>query len=337
MVESSSQFRLRQFSSSLLPAEDRLELWRDTITRHMIRLAIDPLAEAPFLAEASLRKQDGLTIGSGTIGPSISRRSREIVTADNDDLFLMLNLSGPLVLSSGERELTLRPGEATLLCCAELGTYVRPETGMVSCIRLPRSALSPFVAGLEDRIFRLIPRDTGALTLLRTYLSALTDPESIEVSAAASRTVSNHVTDLIALTLGAAGDGAASAMSGMRAARLMAAKAYIEDRVGPSVLSVDDVAQHMRVSSRYVRKLFEADGETFSKYVLEQRLIRVRGMLTNARFDHLPISSLAYDVGFGDLSYFNKVFRAFFGGTPSDIRHAARSLQIQPAAGAPAR
>lgn len=195
---------------------------------------------------------------------------------------------------------------------------------MLSCIRLPRSALTPFVAGLEDRIFRLIPREVGALKLLRTYLAALTDPEGVDVPPAVSRTVSNHVTDLIALTLGGA-DAAVNATlgSGMRAARLAAAKAYIEAHIGPSPLSIDDVAHHMGVSSRYVRKLFEAGGGTFSRYVLDQRLVRVRNILTNVRFDHQPISSIAYDMGFGDLSYFNKVFRAFFGMTPSEMRHEA--------------
>lgn len=337
MADPPADFRLRQFSSNAVPADERLELWRDTITRHMIRLAIDPLADGPFLAEASLRKHEAMTIGSGTLSASISRRSREIVAADNDDLFLMLNLSGPLVLQSGAHELTLRPGEATLLCCAELGTYIRPEVGMLSCIRLPRATLTPFVAGLEDRIFRLIPRDTRALALLRTYLSALTDPEDLDIPPAVSRTVSSHVTDLIALTLGATGDAAAPLGGGMRAARLTAAKAYIEDGIGPQPLSIEDVAAHMAVSSRYVRKVFEADGETFSKYLLEQRLIRVRNMLTNARFDHLPISTIAYDVGFGDLSYFNKVFRGFFGGTPSDVRHAAArpALMLQAATSEP--
>lgn len=322
MAEPPSHFRLRQFSSNDLPAEDRLELWRDTITRHMIHLAIDPLTEEPFLAEASLRKHEGMTIGTGTIGPSVSQRSREIVRADNDDLFLMLNLSGSLVLNSGARELTLRPGEATLLCCSELGVYVRPEVGTVSCIRLPRTSLTPFVAGLEDRIFRLIPGNIGALKFLRTYLDAQTDPTQPELSAAVSRTVSNHVTDLIALTLGATGDAASPALAGgLRAARLTTAKAFIEERIGPAPLSIEDVAVHMGVSTRYVRKLFEAEGGSFSRYVLHQRLARVRSMLSNARFDHVPISSLAYDVGFGDLSYFNKVFRGVFGGTPSDIRH----------------
>ena len=36
------------------------------------------------------------------------------------------------------------------------------------------------------------------------------------------------------------------------------------------------------------------------------------------------ISSVAFDVGFGDLSYFNRTFRRRYGATPSEIRRAAK-------------
>jgi AraC-like DNA-binding protein len=32
------------------------------------------------------------------------------------------------------------------------------------------------------------------------------------------------------------------------------------------------------------------------------------------------VSSIAYDVGFGDLSYFNRCFRRTYNATPSDVR-----------------
>jgi AraC-like DNA-binding protein len=35
------------------------------------------------------------------------------------------------------------------------------------------------------------------------------------------------------------------------------------------------------------------------------------------------VSTIAYDVGFGDLSYFNRCFRRAYGATPMDIREAA--------------
>jgi len=34
------------------------------------------------------------------------------------------------------------------------------------------------------------------------------------------------------------------------------------------------------------------------------------------------ISDIAYDAGFGDLSYFNRVFRRRYDATPSEIRNA---------------
>jgi AraC-like DNA-binding protein len=39
------------------------------------------------------------------------------------------------------------------------------------------------------------------------------------------------------------------------------------------------------------------------------------------------IASIAYHAGFGDLSYFNRVFRKRYGMTPSDARAAARQRE----------
>jgi AraC-like DNA-binding protein len=46
--------------------------------------------------------------------------------------------------------------------------------------------------------------------------------------------------------------------------------------------------------------------------------------LRNPQFSARSISLIAYDVGFGDLSYFNRVFRRRYGVTPSDIRQLAQ-------------
>jgi AraC-like DNA-binding protein len=58
--------------------------------------------------------------------------------------------------------------------------------------------------------------------------------------------------------------------------------------------------------------------------VLTQRLARAYRRLSDARFAHRPVSAIAYEAGFGDLSYFNRTFRRTYGATPSDVR--ARAL-----------
>jgi AraC-like DNA-binding protein len=48
-------------------------------------------------------------------------------------------------------------------------------------------------------------------------------------------------------------------------------------------------------------------------------------MLGDTRFAGLTISAIAFEVGFANLSYFDRTFRARFGATPSDVCAAARS------------
>lgn len=89
-------------------------------------------------------------------------------------------------------------------------------------------------------------------------------------------------------------------------------------------MNIAEVALRQRVTPRYVRMLLEAEGTSFSAFVLEQRLARAHRMLTDPRLAELKISTIAFAIGFGDLSYFNHTFRRRFGASPSDIRHAFR-------------
>ena len=83
------------------------------------------------------------------------------------------------------------------------------------------------------------------------------------------------------------------------------------------------VAARHRVNPRYVQRLFEAEGATFSEFVLTERLMRVYQLLADPICQHLKVSEIAYQTGFSDLSYFNRSFRQRFGTTPSDIRMEA--------------
>ena len=47
-------------------------------------------------------------------------------------------------------------------------------------------------------------------------------------------------------------------------------------------------------------------------------------MLSDPRAGEMFISAIAYEAGFGDLSYFNRTFRRRFGASPSDVRKAAK-------------
>jgi AraC-like DNA-binding protein len=133
-----------------------------------------------------------------------------------------------------------------------------------------------------------------------------------------------HVQDLIALAIGATRDGEEVARGrGLRAARLAAIKLEIGRSLGRTDLSIGTLARRHAVTPRYIQKLFEAEGSTFTEYVIERRLLDANRMLADPQFSDRSIGEVALKVGFGDLPYFTRSFRRRFGMTPSDAREQA--------------
>jgi AraC-like DNA-binding protein len=110
----------------------------------------------------------------------------------------------------------------------------------------------------------------------------------------------------------------------VRAARLRGAKAFVTQHLARHELSAATAAAHLGVTPRYVHMLFATEAASFSEFVLAQRLARAHQMLTDPRCIGRPISAIAFDAGFSDLSHFNRTFRRRFGSTPSDVRERAQ-------------
>jgi AraC-like DNA-binding protein len=111
---------------------------------------------------------------------------------------------------------------------------------------------------------------------------------------------------------------------GLRAARLHAIKQDIARLLHRADLSVSALAARYRYTPRFVQRLFEMEGTTFTEYVLTQCLARAHRLLADPGRDCEKISTVAYDCGFGDVSYFNRMFRRSYGAAPSDVRAQAR-------------
>jgi AraC-like DNA-binding protein len=323
---SDTEFRLMRFSTDMLPARERFDTWRDTMTRKLLRLAIDPLSERPYRAKAALRALPSLRVGFGLVGPAIHHRTREIAAAENDDLALLVNLGGSFLVRRADVDIQVGEGDACLVECCEVGDYVMVEACKHLCVRIERRALGAFAKHVDRALGRLIPAKTEALKLLVSYARTLPSGE-LKLSPAASRAIVDHIGDLMALVVGAGGEAAALAASrGVAAARLSTAKAHIRERVGLLDLTAETVAADQGISPRYLRQLFEAEDRNFTTYLLHQRLAQAHAMLSSPQFAAEPISRIAFGVGFGDLSYFNRAFRRRYERPPRDVRAEAARL-----------
>jgi AraC-like DNA-binding protein len=312
-----------RISTTAFANQDRTEAFRETWGRTMLQLEIEPLTRGEQIdIDMALSAFPALRIADGHVSRVRCRHLARL--ADNDDLIFTLVRSGAVTWNRGDREANASAGEAVLTASGETANFVGHTASQLLNFRINRQKLSARLSHAEDALVRAVPKDNQALRLLTSYVGVLNDEQTL-ATPGLRLAVDDHLHDLIALVLGATRDAGELAKGrGVRSARLHAIKADIAANITRRDLSADAVAARHGISPRYVRGLFMDAGTTFTDFVLDQRLARAHRLLTEPFADGRAISAIAYDSGFGDLSYFNHAFRRRYGATPSDIRAAAR-------------
>jgi AraC-like DNA-binding protein len=317
MLQSSSS--VIRFSTDAFAPRDRFWMWREMFGRALLNVDIEQASAGPFQAWAVIRKFPDIGLMSAYSSAVMYRRTAPRAASD-DIVFSFGAVEGSYAQQRG-REAWAKRGDALLMLAAEGSVLGRATDGRLNCLRVPRAALAAHVTNVEDGFCRRIPGDLPALQLLARYVDVLDEAETPELQQSAS----NHILDLIALTLGASGDARhLASQRGARAARLKAIKDDIAQSLGDETLSVRSLAARHRLSPRQMQRLFEDSGVTFTEYVIAQRLARAHALVSDPRHRGRTLTAIAFDVGFSDLSYFNRTFRRRYGASPSDVRMQAR-------------
>ncbi len=313
-------FSVLNVSTSEIPESERVPLIREFYCRGVLKAEVDPREGRPFAASFTSHAlpEAQLLIG-GLFGARVIR-TKQLVADGDDSLALVVNRSGIVRISERGHDLQLRPGDAVLTSAEDVTTFERLSLGSCFSLRVPRRVLAPMIVDVDDAVMRILPESAAGLRLLVDYASAMVRETAFATPALRQLGVA-HLHDLLAVVLGATSETRELAgRRGIKAARLQKAKVSIANNCWRQDLSVATVAQELGVTPRYLQRLFEADGKTFSSFLIEQRVKRAHRMLREPGHAERTVSSIAYDVGFGDLSYFNRCFRRTYNATPSDVR-----------------
>jgi AraC-like DNA-binding protein len=307
-----------------MPEAQHPTLLRECFARVGVHYEFGAPRDAPFHVDLALNPLPGLLVGCGDLHATRRRGTRELAAQMGDDGALLVNLKGTHRVEQRDSDLLLGEGEAAFTTCSDPSTISHGGQSEMMVLRFPKARLAPLVDGLDDRWARRIPRDLPALCLLRSYLAVAWD-EQAHAGVDLQRSIVTHSYDLMAMMMGATRDTAALAQTrGLAAARLHAIKQDIDRKLAQPHLSVAALALRHRSTARSIQRMFEAEGVTFTEYVLAQRLARAHSLLSDPGRTAEKISAVAYDCGFGDVSYFNRAFRRRYDAAPSDVRARAR-------------
>lgn len=316
------------FNTDDLEPAARFEAFRDHLVRRLFQLDLVSRSDGPYRGLVDLDVTGPAVFGRVCGSSADFARTPNVARQCEKGVWLLLARDGRMGVGQGDVASILSPGEGFVFDAER--SHEGHCLGQLDAAQSHANQSDTWVIQVRDEVVQPL-RAYGAypqvlhtaksyapllIAMLETHFR-LADPKDAQASEAFGR----YLADIVALQLGANRDGGdAIAKRGLMAARRQLVLEKIQACSTDPAFSANAVARELGVTRRYVNLLLEDSGRTFSEHVLDRRLAIAYQLLLAQPNRSRTIASLALEAGFGDLSYFNRVFRRRFGDTPGQFR-----------------
>ena len=243
--------------------------------------------------------------------PSVSSKTRK-------EYVLILPLSGQMLIRQGRVDIPLIRDQILLvnLSYPVETDYLTPS----SCLQImiPEARLRHVSKLLPDSKPRTLNSQKGLGLMLRNQclglMTCLRDVSNEKHCHALGEILINMLTLVINHEVPTANKKSPEQK------RLTDILSAIDQQLEDPNISTDTVANAAHISRAYLFKLLKRHHTSFRQEVLSRRLERARTLLRDPSLAHLPVSDIAWRLGFNSHSHFSRSFQRVSGISPTDFR-----------------
>ena len=298
----------------------KFDFWHDVVCRTVVDLECVPAGDTPFEASVDGVRLSGLNVARiEATAHRVSRLPSAIGRSVADALIFNFVLSGQAHADQDGHSVLLSPGDGAV-CDAERPYTLRfDEPFKILTVKVPRTSLVHGTGSIHRVTASSLSQAGQLCPIVFAYLAGLCERAPSLGAASAEKVAANFI-ELLGATLDEAIANKPYPLSECRAAALMRVRDYVERNLGDGELEPAAVASALKLSPRYINKLFEAEGTSLVRHIWHRRLERAAADLRNPALQAVGISVIAMNHGFNDLSHFSRVFRERYGMPPRGYR-----------------
>ncbi|MGV9541489.1 AraC-like ligand-binding domain-containing protein [Nocardia beijingensis] len=307
-----------QGTDCVAPA-DRLEHWRELVSQAFVPLAASATDATGFTGRLQVSALGSTIVSRVNAGPHTVRRSKSLIAHSERGYYkLGLQLRGEAILVQGGREAVLGPGDLALYDTDLPYTLGFEAATDMAVFMFPSERLRLSAEARRHILARRIGRRDDLGALVTPLLTRLVEQNGRDRPHAAL-TIAEAVVDLLAALLA---DDFGAPQPRSHRALLVQAKSFIDDNLADPDLTPDRVAAAVHISTRYLQKLFSADGQGVAGWIRRRRLEQCRRELAGTAA--IPsVAAVGRKWGFFDAAHFSRIFKAQFGISPGEFRRSA--------------
>jgi AraC-like DNA-binding protein len=307
------------------------DLMRDAALEPSVALPAKGSEHRTFAGSITLAELGPLVLAQiATDAHSVGRTNCLTGLADPDRYRLIVQIAGKTVLRQDAREALLTPGDLAFYDARRPYELRFDAPFQMNVLVPPRALLQVPEPSLRMLTCRRITGNTGLGALIGPFIAGLTHQVGRR-AAAVNHRLSDAVLDMLAATLADEVGAFPSSVNGPRQAALLEqVKSYIESQLADTDLGPAMIAAAHHISPRYLRKLFEGEGDSVARWIRSRRLDRCRSDLARPDLCDRSVSAVAAHWGFTDAAHFSRLFKSAFGQSPREYRSAALASAWRP-------
>jgi len=311
--------------SSDLPEDTRRPAWSDALSRALVPVKVTASTAGSHPGRIRSHRLGSLRTVSLDAGPQrISRPPSLCGPESADGRFALARCTdGEAVLTADGRSLRVEPDDLLILDLSRPFALNFPRPFRLDLVHLPQRALgSPRT--LSQLAGSALRPDGGAVTMLALLLTHVLDDAERFGPTAASRMAGNVANLLDAVAFEAEQEPVTA-----RELLVERATAYVDAHLGRPDLGPESVARALRISVRYLHRLFQEEELTVTRLIQQRRLEACARALERHGPFGPTLAEVARRHGFTSASHFSRAFRAAHGVTPSEWRtHRGRACAL---------
>lgn len=312
------------FSTQDLHPRERFSHWHELVRSILVDQDSEPQCRHSFHAEvrAGMLADIRLLLFENS-QMKVSRTARHIAQARTDDLFLIRQGAGRLILEQQDREVSLQPGHMALLdpMLPYCGKFSSGSRTLV--LKLQRRDLEARIGKPGEMVVRPLKPAMPESALTSSFLELLA-AYGDRLDATSQEMTQDQTLDLIAVSLAKVIDQGRRSLSSPRMLALQKVRAAIDARLTDPSLDTKTVSAVTGLSVRYANAVLARVDTSVARLIREKRLDRCRRSLGDPVQAHRTVSEIAYGWGFSDLTSFGRAFKKAYGMLPSDYRRASK-------------
>lgn len=311
----------RSFRTSDVPPDRSLGAWRDFMS--MIYYRVDVSSPRSDGLRGELKE---LQLGPAGLSRFISDqqrvfRHRSSAVQDNaDHLVFIFPRQGRCYFDQLGRSAHFGPGSVVMLRSSESYEASCGDSFENVTIKVPAPVLEARVENIGSRCASLDAANPVIVPILSDMASRLIESQSgLPVN-------ETHLSESLIELLAAMMSGVPATASHEDSSRGMMQvwreklATYIRRHMMDPDLGPDEVARAHGISVRYVHRIFQGQGTSFGRWVLEQRLKAARAAILADKSNTKTLQAIAFDCGFSNQSHFSTSYKDLFGETPRMTR-----------------